>query len=130
LPYLLWRFLPTYLPSVLFRVHILTYLLLLSIITIEETLAMSGYTTVPGIILGGIARRQDLHSEGQGQGNFAPYGLLDWLHGTGIGPDVIDDMRDEAEKHHVKERSGKAFENAKESGVKAWNKRRKSSKNI
>lgn len=90
---------------------------------------MSGYTAVPGIILGGIARRQDLHSEGQGQGNFAPYGLLDWIHGTGIGPDVIDDMRDEAEKHHVKERSSKALDDAKESGVKAWNKRRKSAKN-
>lgn len=91
LPYLVWKFLPTYLPSILFRIHLLIYLLVLSIITIEETLTMSGYATVPGIILGGIARRQDLHSEGQGMGNFAPYGLLDWVHGTGVGPDVTDD---------------------------------------
>jgi hypothetical protein len=79
-------------------------------------------------MLGGIARRQDLHSESKGQGNFAPWGLMDWIHGTSIGADVMDDVSDEAEKHHVKERSGKALENAKESGkegVKAWNGRKK-----
>ena len=83
-------------------------------------------------MLGGIARRQDLHSEGRGKGNFAPWGLLDWLHGTSIGPDVIDDMRDEADKHNVAERSGKAWGQAKESGkegVRAWNGRRKSRRN-
>lgn len=92
---------------------------------------MSGYTTVPGIMLGGIARRQDLHSEGHGEGNFAPWGILDWLHGTGIGPDVMDDVRDEADKHQVRERSSKAFGNAKESGaqgLRSWNTRRKSVK--
>jgi hypothetical protein len=80
-------------------------------------------------MLGGIARRQDLHSEGRGKGNFAPWGILDWLHGTSIGPDVIDDAKDEAEKHQVKERSGKAWGNAKETGregLKSWNARRKS----
>ena len=114
--YLLFRFLPTYLPSLIFRTHLLTYLLLLSIVTLEETLALSGYSTVPGIILGGITRRQDLHSEGRGKGNFAPWGFLDWLHGTGIGPDVIDDLQDEAEKHHVAERTGKAWDDAKKNG--------------
>jgi hypothetical protein len=92
---------------------------------------MSGYTTIPGIMLGGFARRQDLHSEGRGKGNFAPWGLLDWVHGTSIGPDVVEDMTDEAEKHQLKERGGKAVENAKESGrqgLRSWNGRRKSSK--
>jgi len=129
LSYILFRFLPTYLPSVLFRTHLLTYLLLLAIITLEETLTLSGYSTVPGIMLGGIARRQDLHSEGRGKGNFAPWGLLDWVHGTSIGPDVIDDARDEADKHNIQERSGKAWGNAKEAGkdsVRAWNGRKKS----
>lgn len=82
-------------------------------------------------MLRGIARRQDLHSEGHGKGNFAPWGILDWLHGTSIGPDVVDNARDEAEKHQVKERSGKALGNAKESGrqrLKSWNARRKSGK--
>jgi sterol desaturase/sphingolipid hydroxylase (fatty acid hydroxylase superfamily) len=129
--YLLFRFLPVYLPSIIFRIHLLEYLLLLSIVTLEETLTMSGYTTVPGIMLGGIARRQDLHSEGHGRGNYAPWGILDWLHGTSLGPDFIDDAKDEAEKHQVKERSSKALGNAKESGrqgLKSWNARRKSGK--
>jgi hypothetical protein len=111
--------------------HLLTYLILLSIISIEETLTLSGYNTIPGIMLGGFARRQDLHSQSHGQGNFAPWGFMDWLHGTSIGPDVIDDVRDEAEKHQVAERSGEAWGNAKESGskgIKEWRARRKSAK--
>ena len=82
-------------------------------------------------MLGGIARRQDMHSQGRGKGNFAPWGLLDWVHGTSIGPDLIDDAKDEAEKHRVAERSGKAWDNAKETGkggIRSWNGRRKSSK--
>lgn len=129
--YIFFRFLPTYLPSIVFRTHLLTYLLLLAIITLEETLTLSGYAAVPGIMLGGIARRQDMHSEGQGRGNFAPWGLLDWIHGTSIGADVVEDMKDEAGKHQVKERGGKALANAKQSGregLRGWNARRKSSK--
>jgi hypothetical protein len=94
-------------------------------------MAFSGYVAVPGIMLGGIARRQDLHSEGHGKGNFAPWGLLDWVHGTSIGADVLDDLGQEAEKHQLKERGGKAWDDAKRSGkdgVKAWNGRRKSSR--
>ncbi|KAG0650043.1 hypothetical protein D0Z07_3855 [Hyphodiscus hymeniophilus] len=131
--YLLFRFLPVYLPSILFRIHLLEYLVLLSIVTLEETLTTSGYTTVPGILLGGVARRQDLHSEGRGRGNFAPWGILDWIHGTSIGPDVMDDAKDEADKHHVKERGSKALDNAKESGregLRSWNGRRKSGKQV
>lgn len=114
--YILFRFLPTYLPSLIFRTHLLTYLLLLSLITLEETLALSGYSSIPGIILGGIARRQDLHSQCRGKGNFAPWGFLDWVHGTSVGTDVIDDLRDEAEKHHVAERTEKAWDDAKKNG--------------
>ncbi len=82
-------------------------------------------------MLGGFARRQDLHSEGHGKGNFAPWGLLDWLHGTSIGPDVIGDIQDEADKHQMQERAGKAWGSAKESGkegVRARNAWRKSGK--
>lgn len=56
---------------------------------------------------------------------------MDWVHGTSIGGDVVDDLGDEAEKHHVKERSGKAWGQAKDSaekGVRSWNGRRKSVK--
>lgn len=114
--YILFRFIPTYLPSLIFRTHLLTYLLLLAIVTLEETLALSGYSTIPGIILGGVTRRQNLHSESGGRGNFAPWGFLDWLHGTSAGADVMDDLRDEAEKHQIAERSDQAWEDAKKNG--------------
>jgi hypothetical protein len=113
--------------------HLLTYLLLLALVSLEEGLTLSGYTTIPGIMLGGFARRQDLHSESRGRGNFAPWGLMDWIFGTSIGADVVDDMKDEAEKHQVAERSGRAWNNAKETGkagARAWNTRRKSSKKV
>ncbi|KAI9644631.1 hypothetical protein NHQ30_006655 [Ciborinia camelliae] len=125
--YILFRFIPIYLPAVFFRVHLLTYLMTLSIITLEETLASSGYTSIPGIILGGIARRQDLHSESHGNGNYAPWGLLDWIHGTSIGPGFEEDVADEAEKHQVKSRSRKAISNGKE-GIKSLSVRRKGSR--
>ncbi len=118
LTYLIFRFLPTYLPSLIFRDHLLTYLLLLSVITLEETCTMSGYSKMPGIMLGGLTRRQDLHSQSRGKGNFAPWGLLDWAHGTGIGGDVVDDLKSEADEHRVKERGESAWSNAKESGRK------------
>ena len=38
---------------------------------------------------------------GGGQGNYSAYGLLDLLAGTSLGSDVIDDMREEAEKNQV-----------------------------
>lgn len=106
-------------------------MVLVSLVSLEETLALSGYTAIPGIMLGGIARRQDLHSQSRGKGNFAPWGLMDWIHGTSIGADVVDDMKDEAEKHHMAERSSRALNSAKESGkagLSAWNSRRKSSR--
>lgn len=82
-------------------------------------------------MLGGMARRQDLHSQGRGKGNFAPLGIMDWIHGTSIGADVVDDMKDEADKHHVSERSGNAMEKAKESGrqgLRSWNGKKKNQK--
>lgn len=76
-------------------------------------------------MLGGIARRQDLHSESRGKGNYAPWGLLDWIHGTSIGPGFEEDVADEAEKHKIKSRSKKAISNGKE-GVKSLSARRRS----
>ncbi|KAF7884226.1 uncharacterized protein EAF02_004562 [Botrytis sinoallii] len=125
--YILFRFIPIYLPAVIFRVHLLTYLLALSVVTMEETLASSSYSSVPGIILGGITRRQDLHSESRGKGNFAPWGLLDWIHGTSLGSGLEEDVANEAEKHQVKSRSRKAIASGKES-VKSLNGRRRSSR--
>ncbi|KLU83793.1 hypothetical protein MAPG_02844 [Magnaporthiopsis poae ATCC 64411] len=77
-----------------------------------ETLAMSGYSVVPGIIMGGITRRTAMHyccsSGGRAGGNYGAWGLLDWVCGTNLGRDVLHDVKDEAEKHHVKERGESA----------------------
>lgn len=127
-PYLLFRFLPVYLPAIIFRFHLLTYLLFLSLTTLEETLTYSGYTTIPGIMLGGFTKRQDLHMESGGRGNYAPWGFLDWVHGTSAGGDVVDDVRDEAEKHQIKERGGRALRKGGKGvvdGVRALDARRK-----
>lgn len=110
--FLLHRFVPLYLPALVLRPHLLTFLLVAALATAEETLAMSGYSVVPGILMGGIARRTAVHCCCSGgarqQGNFGAWGLLDWMCGTSIGKDVMADVRDEAEKHRVKERGEKA----------------------
>lgn len=56
---------------------------------------------------------------------------MDWIHGTSIGQDVISDVRDEATKHDVSERSSKAWDGAKENGkagMKQLSNRRRSSR--
>ncbi|KAK4212645.1 hypothetical protein QBC37DRAFT_187598 [Rhypophila decipiens] len=119
--FLLHRFVPMYLPAVILGcsrasgLHILTFLAFIILVTLEETLSMSGYTIVPGILLGGIARRNALHycsapgsrSSSGSSGNFGSWGILDWIHGTSLGKDVMSDVKDEAEKHHLRERGEK-----------------------
>ncbi|KAL7793623.1 hypothetical protein V8C37DRAFT_378494 [Trichoderma ceciliae] len=107
LPLLFYRFLPLYLPAIILGPHILTYFLLLTICTGEETLAMSGYTIVPGIIMGGIVQRSAIHYAGKGTSNYGSWGILDWINGTSRGRDVLEDVKKEAEKHHLQERSTK-----------------------
>lgn len=63
-------------------------------------------------MLRGMARRVDAHMMTEGDGNFGPLGVLDWVHGTTLGRDVMDDLRAEMEKHDVQERSGQALEDA------------------
>lgn len=112
LPYLLHRFVPLYLPAVALHphLHILTFLLYAALATLEETLAMSGYSVVPGIVVGGMARRSAVHyatAAGGGKGNFGGWGVLDWVCGTSLGGDVMGDLRGEAEKHRVGERGAR-----------------------
>ncbi|EPE09063.1 sterol desaturase family [Ophiostoma piceae UAMH 11346] len=78
------RLLPLYLPALLVRPHLLVFFLFTALVTVEETLAMSGYTSVPGILLRGIARRTAAHySQGAGANtNYGAWGVLDWLHAT------------------------------------------------
>lgn len=100
--YLIHVFLPTYLPAVLFRFHLLTYLLYLAVISLEETFAYSGYNVLPSaFVLGGIARRQEKHIMGGGNGNYGCFGLVDLAMGTSIGDDLMDDVMDEAEGGQV-----------------------------
>ncbi|EON96355.1 putative sterol desaturase family protein [Phaeoacremonium minimum UCRPA7] len=129
-PFLLHRFLPIYLPALVIRPHLLTYFLFVVLVTGEETLSMSGYNIVPGIIMGGMARRCAIHySKGHTStsGNYGAWGLLDWSHGTSLGKDAIDDMKDEAEKHQLKERGGRAASDAMDTineGIGTWKKGR------
>src|SRR5213076_823020 len=123
--WILWRFVPTYGPAVLIRFHLLTYFLFLSFISLEEIFTYSGYTTLPSLILGSIARRQDLHMASYGQGNFAPWGFLDWLHGTSVGGDVMKSIKDEMEKNSVTEKARNARTNTKGQGRKGLKRKTK-----
>jgi hypothetical protein len=106
----------------LFRFHMLTYLLYLSIISIEETFAFSGYSVMPtSFFLGGIARRTDEHLLSGAEGNFGPWGILDWMCGTTVGNDedgmassVMDDAQNELsalnQDHDIDEKIRRAVE--------------------
>ncbi|KAF2020053.1 hypothetical protein BU24DRAFT_387284 [Aaosphaeria arxii CBS 175.79] len=118
--YLLHRFLPLYLPAILFRFHIMTYCLLLALFSLLDAFTYSGYNTLPStIMLAGMARRTDAHMMSNGDGNYGPLGVMDWVHGTTLGGDVVDDLRAEMDKHDVKERTANAIDDAgeKASGV-------------
>ena len=67
--------------------------------SLEETFVYSGYNILPsGLILGGIARRTDIHFLTEGKGNYSS-GILDWVGSTSLGQDFIEDIGDEAEAH-------------------------------
>lgn len=114
LVYLVVRFLPTYLPALLLRFHMLTYLLFLSTVSLEETFAYSGYTVMPtSFLLGGMARRTDEHLLKDGGGNFGPWGVLDWVFGTSIGNSVEDDVMEEFDEQEIEKQVRKAMEASK-----------------
>lgn len=73
----------------------------------------SGYTILPSTILvAGMARRQEMHMMSSGKGNYAPWGVLDWAHGTTVGDqDVMDDINEEMEKHDVQGKASSALDN-------------------
>lgn len=93
--------------------HILTYLILVAIFSLEETLVYSGYNILPStIMLRGMARRCDAHMLSEGGGNFGSLGVLDWCHGTTLGKDVVDDLKAEMDKHNVQGKAERAIEGA------------------
>ncbi|KAJ5724363.1 hypothetical protein N7493_006091 [Penicillium malachiteum] len=60
--WIIGRFIPSFLPAMLLRMHMITYVIFLSTMSVEETFAYSGYTVMPtSFFLGGIARRIDEH---------------------------------------------------------------------
>jgi hypothetical protein len=131
LPLMLNRLLPVYLPSLVIRPHLLTFFVFTLLTTIEETMSMSGYSIIPGIIMGGITRRTATHYASGGRGNYGAWGLLDWINGTSVGKDVIEDIQDEAEKHQVKQRGQNAVSdtgNLVQDGIDGWKKGRKGRK--
>jgi hypothetical protein len=93
--------------------HILTYLCLVVLFSLEETFVYSGYNMLPStIMLKGMARRTDAHMLSEGEGNFGPFGILDWAHDTTIGKDVVDDLKAEMQKHHLEDRASGAIDGA------------------
>lgn len=110
LAYLIHVWLPMYIPAVLLRMHLLTFHMYLSLVSVEETFAYSGYNVLPSaFVLGGMARRQETHLMGNGDGNFGCFGLADFALGTSLGTDLGDDVADEAEDRKVaKKAKGKA----------------------
>ncbi|KAF2433350.1 SulP family sulfate permease, partial [Tothia fuscella] len=107
--YLLHHWVPLYTPAFALHVHILPFLLALSVSCIEELITYSGYSIMPsGIILPGMARRTDNHFLCRGDGNYAAFGALDWVNGTSVGGDVADDMKAEWEKHGGQRSLGEA----------------------
>jgi hypothetical protein len=127
LPFLLHRFAPLYLPAATLSVlplpfavagggiHLLTYLLFVALATVESTLAMSGYTVVPGILMGGVTRRTAAHYACRGRGNYGCWGVMDWACGTSVGgSDVVGDVKREADKHRLGEKSEGAMRDGME----------------
>ncbi|KAL9109373.1 MAG: hypothetical protein Q9227_006003 [Pyrenula ochraceoflavens] len=122
LPHLLQTFLPTFLPALLLRMHLLTYLLYTALLSLEQTFAYSGYSTVPtNFILGGIARRTDMHVVCNGEGNFGPWGLCDWVCGTSVGGDVGEDVVEEVRKHDLEGKVERGVQRGRKKAAGAMN---------
>lgn len=95
----------------LFRFHMLTYIIYLTLISIEETFAYSGYTFMPtNFFLGGIARRVDLHLLGDAEGNFGPWGVLDWICGTAVDGGEEDGQEERDAEREIDEQIQRAIE--------------------
>lgn len=51
-----------------------------------------------------------MHLLSDGEGNFGPWGILDWVCGTTVGESVEDDIRGELEEHEIEEKVRKAIQ--------------------
>lgn len=92
----------------------ITYMVFVALVSLEETFTHSGYQSLPmGILLGGVARRTELHVISGGDGNYGAWGILDWLGGSTVGETVEDDIRDAADEHDVDEKIQEAIEDSR-----------------
>ncbi|KAL4809531.1 hypothetical protein BDV18DRAFT_157286 [Aspergillus unguis] len=80
--YLLGNFVPMYLPVLLFRFHMITFLVYTVLISIEETFIFSGYYTMPSFLLSTAARRTESHAVNSGK-YFGRWAVIDLVAGTG-----------------------------------------------
>ncbi|GAM86058.1 hypothetical protein ANO11243_040680 [Dothideomycetidae sp. 11243] len=112
--YLLAHWLPSYIPAVFWRMHVLTWLAFQVFVSLETLFIYSGYSALPSaIMLPGMARRVDAHYATGGKGNFGHLGVMDLVCKTGAGGrDIVDDLQDESEKHQVRRRVGNALDDA------------------
>ena len=119
--FLLASWLPTYLPAVLLRWHVLTWHIFLVLTSLEHLFVFSGYGILPStILLAGMARRMEAHFEsvqaGRQAGNYGHLGLTDFLLGTSCkGGTILDDVQEEAQKRAFQERVDEAVHAALES---------------
>jgi hypothetical protein len=113
--YLLHHWVPLYLPAFLFRTHLLPFLVILMVTSVEELMTYSGYSVLPSTILvKGMARRVDLHFVSGGKGNFAAFGAVDWICGTSMGKPIVEDLQKEWDKHDM---DGKVQDGAEKGGA-------------
>lgn len=54
-----------------------------------------------------MAHRVEGHFLSKGEGNFSSFGLVDWVSGTSVGSDLMDDMKAEWD---TRDGSGKLIE--------------------
>ncbi|KAL5041640.1 hypothetical protein BDW71DRAFT_217620 [Aspergillus fruticulosus] len=81
--YLLSTFLPMYLPALVLRFHMITFLVYTVIISLEETFVFSGYYAMLSFLVVAAARRVDGHLAADGRSYFGRWGIADILAGTG-----------------------------------------------
>ncbi|KAH0563034.1 hypothetical protein GP486_002399 [Trichoglossum hirsutum] len=82
LPYLLLHFLPTYLPALVLRPHLLTFLLFLAVVSLFEALQLSSLRGLPAPFLDALLDAKEEHWITGGTRAFADLAILDWLAGT------------------------------------------------
>ena len=81
----------------------------LTIVSLEETFVHSGYNVLPsGFILGGMARRQERHLMGDGDGNFSCLGVTDFVMGTSIQEEGEEEESAGEKKPRANSRNGTA----------------------